>query len=247
MHFETELKLRLAPQKNAAFRRLMATHAPAPSRKHIVSHYYDTATLELARYNMALSLRRQDGQWVQAIHLDDTAGSGLHQRLTFEAQVASQAIDLANITDEATRRFLLQDKIARALRPLFTTDVQRTKWHLEDENGNELEVVLDHGTIVGDTQTHKINEVKLGLRQGQASALFDLALALGKHFSMMPEPLSKVAQGHLLNQLSHQTSAIQGPITQADRQHAITTGDAGNGLRDATALAGQCSRRTRRP
>ncbi|MDC7700327.1 CYTH domain-containing protein [Vogesella indigofera] len=199
MALETELKFSLLPSHNAAFRRLMASHVPgtAPTTT-LYSVYYDTPSLALMQQGMGLRLRQVDGHWLQTLKFAEQAGAGLHQRLELEKAVSGPVLELDQITDRKARRFLTQHHIASVLAPLFTTTIRRQCWTLQDGHGNSLEVSLDHGTIEGQGQTLKVNEVEIELKQGQTQALFDLALKLASSLPLTPHPQSKPERGYAL-------------------------------------------------
>lgn len=202
MTIETELKLRLPPTRNAAFRRLMTTRAPnaaPPETERLVSVYYDTPTLALAQRDIGLRLRQVGAQWLQTVKLSEQAGTGLHQRPELEAAVSGPALELDRVTDRKIRRFLTQNAIATTLMPLFTTDIRRTRWTLQDTEGNTLEVSLDQGTICSREQTVKLNEVEIELKQGDVQAVFELALTLANSLPLIPDPQSKAERGYALH------------------------------------------------
>lgn len=200
MTIETELKLRLPPNRNAVFRRLMAARVPevAPETEQLVSVYYDTPTLALAQQDMGLRLRRVGDQWLQTLKLDEQAGAGLHQRPELEVVVSGDSLELEQIPDRKIRQFLAQESIATGLAPLFTTDITRTRWLLRNASGNTLEVCLDHGTISSQQRTLKINEVEIELKQGEVRDVFELALELAASLPLIPDPHSKAEQGYRL-------------------------------------------------
>jgi len=201
MTIETELKLRLPPGKNAAFRRLMAAHVPEgsqPESEHLVSIYYDTSDLALARRDMGLRLRQVGGQWIQTLKLAEQAGAGLHQRPEQEAVVAGPNLELDKISGRKIQSFLSQDIDAAGLMPLFTTDIKRTRWMVQDAQGNTVEVCLDQGTVRGHEQAVKLNEVEIELKQGETQAVFELALKLVNTLPLIPDPQSKAERGYAL-------------------------------------------------
>ncbi|MDN0073471.1 CHAD domain-containing protein [Crenobacter sp. SG2303] len=201
MTIETELKLRLPPSKNAAFRRLMATHAAEGSQaesEHLVSIYYDTPDLALAQRDMGLRLRQVGGQWIQTLKMAEQAGAGLHQRPELEVVVAGPNLELDKINGRKVQRFLSQDINAAELMPLFTTDIKRTRWMVQDTRGNTMEVCLDHGSVHGREQALKLNEVEIELKQGETQAIFELALKLVNSLSLIPDPQSKAERGYSL-------------------------------------------------
>lgn len=203
MTIETELKLWLPPAKNAALRRLLAAHEPQaapPETLHLVSLYFDTPSLDLAQRDMGLRLRQVGGQWIQTLKLAEQAGAGLHQRPELEVLVKGQALELDQIENRAARQFLSQDHIASALSPLFTTNITRIQWTLQDHQGNTIGISLDHGSIISGQRTLKINEVEIELKQGTVHALFELALTWAASLPLIPEAQSKAARGYTLYQ-----------------------------------------------
>jgi len=201
MVIETELKLRLPSSKNTAFRRLMANHVATgsqPDSERLLSIYYDTPDLTLAQHDMGLRLRQVGGQWVQTLKLAEQAGAGLHQRPELEMLIDGPALTLNQIPDRKLRHFLTQDTIEPALLPLFTTDIKRTRWTLQDQHGNQLEVCLDQGKVCGQEQTLRLNEVEIELKQGNVQAVFELALALANTLPLVPDPQSKAERGYAL-------------------------------------------------
>lgn len=201
MSIEAELKFTLPATKNAAFKRLVRTHTPAarpPEVKHLLSIYFDTPALDLAQRDMALRLRCVDGQWLQTLKLGEQAGAGLHQRPELEIAISGRALELARISDLKTRRFLTQKSIASTLAPLFSTDITRTEWQLQDAKGNAMEIALDRGWIIGGRSKQKLNEVEIELKHGRVAALFELALDWSQSFALIPESQSKASRGYAM-------------------------------------------------
>ncbi|HJU49611.1 MAG TPA: CHAD domain-containing protein, partial [Pseudogulbenkiania sp.] len=201
MVLETELKLRLPPNRNAAFRRWMAAHAAnaaAPETEQLLSIYYDTPTLELAQRDIGLRLRRVGDHWLQTVKLGEQAGTGLHQRQELETEVSGEALELERIVDRKIRQLLPQEDVASVLAPLFSTDIKRTRWIVRDARGNILEVCLDQGTIRAQGQSIKLNEVEIELKQGDVQAVFDLALQLASALPLIPDSQSKAERGYAL-------------------------------------------------
>lgn len=201
MSIETELKFTLPASKNAAFKRLLAAHTPVvprPEIKQLLSIYFDTPSLDLARRDMALRLRCVNGEWLQTLKLGEQAGAGLHQRPELEIAVNGQALEVARISDRKARQFLSQKHIAAALLPLFSTDISRTQWLLHDAHDNAMEIALDRGWIICGQHKQKLNEVEIELKHGDAAALFELALDWSGTLALIPEAQSKAARGYAL-------------------------------------------------
>lgn len=200
MALETELKLRLPPNRNAALRRWMAQHAAAaaPVTEQLLSIYYDTPTLTLAQRDIGLRLRRVGDRWLQTVKLGEQAGGGLHRRQELETEVSGEALEPERIAERTIRQLLTREDVASALAPLFRTDIKRTRWMLCDAGGNILEVCLDQGTIRGQARSMKLNEVEIELKQGHVQAVFDLALQMAGTLPLIPDPQSKAEHGYAL-------------------------------------------------
>jgi inorganic triphosphatase YgiF len=226
MAIETELKLTLPATKNAVFKRLLAAHAAAvhpPEVKQLLSIYFDTPALDLARRDMALRLRCVDGEWLQTLKLGEQAGAGLHQRPELEITVGGQALELARISNRKARQFLTQEHIVTALMPLFSTDISRTQWLLHDMHDNAMEIALDRGWIICGNHKQKLNEVEFELKQGDAAALFELALDLSSTLALIPEAQSKAARGYALYPATPPLTPTKAQLPALQPQQTPTT------------------------
>ena len=77
MSTEIELSLSLSPSQNAEFKRKVAKLLPQASKpveQPLVSIYYDTPALDLAKRRMGLRLRQQGNQWIQTVKFGQKGG-----------------------------------------------------------------------------------------------------------------------------------------------------------------------------
>ncbi|MFA6070962.1 MAG: CYTH and CHAD domain-containing protein [Janthinobacterium sp.] len=210
---EIELKLLLAPQDAPRLRAhplLAQTAQTAPQVLQMHDIYVDTPDLQLCRHQAGLRVRQVDGRWVQTLKAGGNVSGGLHSRHEWEDDVPGPQPDLA-VLDAAIgrkqpiRALLRQDAIRDALRPVFTTRIERTVWQLRTPHGDEIECVLDQGVIEsgadgadGAIRSVAVSEIELELKQGQATSLFDVALALLQEVPLQLGHMSKAERGYRL-------------------------------------------------
>lgn len=200
MATEIELKLTIDPAHAALLRRhpLLASLAQGkPRRQRLHSVYFDTPELDLLRAGVALRLRRVGGRWVQTVKGGGSVAGGLHQRDEWEWPVPGGALDLTLIGESSLAAIMTDDLPAR-LRPLFVTQFWRTAWQLRTAQGAEIELALDQGEVQAGEGRMPISEVELELKAGEATSLFEVALALQEQVPLHVEDLSKAQRGYLL-------------------------------------------------
>ena len=207
---EIELKLLLAPQDAPRLRThplLAQTAQGAPQVLQMHDIYVDTPDLQLCRHQAGLRVRQVDGRWVQTLKAGGTVSGGLHSRHEWEDDVPGPQPDLAALDSvigrkQPIRALLRQDAIRDALQPVFTTRIERTVWQLRTPQGDQIECVLDQGVIEsgadGAARSVAISEIELELKQGQASSLFDVALALLQDVPLQLGHMSKAERGYRL-------------------------------------------------
>lgn len=206
---EIELKLRIAATDVLRLRRHPAIKqhlVGKPITRRLVSIYYDTPDLKLLDAAISLRVRRMSGGWFQAVKGAGHSLGGLHQRMEWEDIIAKGEPDFTKITEPFLARIFADQALRDALKPIFITDVQRTEWQLQYEDGSVIEVALDLGELqIGELQVGKkrepvnrepIREVELELKHGHASHLFDLALALQANIPLHIENVSKAQRGY---------------------------------------------------
>ena len=209
---EIELKLLLAPPDAPRLRAhpLLAQSAQGPLVLQMHDIYVDTPDLQLCRRQAGLRVRQVDGRWVQTLKAGGTVSGGLHSRHEWEGEVPGPQPDLAALDaaigrKQPIRALLRQDAIRDALRPVFTTRIERTVWQLRTPQGDEIECVLDQGVIEsgadgadGAIRSVAVSEIELELKQGQAASLFDVALALLQEVPLQLGHMSKAERGYRL-------------------------------------------------
>jgi triphosphatase len=197
MPTEVELKLAVNPADAPALRRHALFAGVSPVRRQLVSVYYDTPDLLLAKKRMALRVRRAGGHWLQTLKAGGEVQGGLHRREEWEFELPRGEIDLGMFAGTGLHEFDTA-KLKRELRPLFTTNFRRTAWLVKAAAGNRVEVALDQGKIISGTRALVISELEFELLAGERDSLFDLASRLQRDFALRPDSASKAERGYRL-------------------------------------------------
>lgn len=203
---EVELKLLVDAQyQNAILNHplLGAANGDRPREQVQVDTYFDTPDLKLRKRHIGLRIRRAKGRWVQNIKGDGQADGGLHSRAEWERPVAGPVPELDHldtlIDDKAVRRGLDDaPALERRLAPVFATNVKRTAWDVQLQDGGHVECALDRGTLECGAQKIPISELELELKGGDVRQLYDLALALQQHIPVQLGNQSKADRGYAL-------------------------------------------------
>jgi inorganic triphosphatase YgiF len=183
---EIELKLHVAPGDLARLARhsaLVGLQQGTASSTRLYTVYFDTPDLRLARFGVALRVRRQGAHYFQTIKTLSSGNSGdaaaVAVRREWEWPIAGENPDISLLTIEGVREVVPQDALP-TIRPMFMTDFQRTTLMLRPDPLTAIEVALDTGEIRAGTTYRPISEVELELKAGPITALFDLARELQK-------------------------------------------------------------------
>lgn len=196
---EIELKLTLANQDTEKFKQhplLQSANVTGPFVLHVVTQYFDTPDHQLYTHDIALRLREVDGLIVQTVKAGGATSGGLHQRHEWETRLSRSQIDFAVIPEPVRQTVQV---FSEQLIPLFQTVMQRHTW-LVKEQGVEVEIALDEGTVqVGENST-PFCEVELELKQGgDVQKLREIAKQFRQTIQLREEPLSKADRGYQLH------------------------------------------------
>ncbi len=191
---EVELRLivdadRLADFNNAPVMTANARNKGA--RKHLKAAYYDTAERTLWRNRLTLRVRQSGARHTQTVKTerrDDPLRRG-----EWEASVPSMTPDLALARPFIPEK-LRPDLETHALETVFTSDIRRHQRVVEMPSGT-VEVAFDLGTLKAGPRSLAVSEIELELKQGSASALYELAQRLAEHGPVRPSIRSKSARG----------------------------------------------------
>ncbi|QEA37911.1 CYTH domain-containing protein [Pistricoccus aurantiacus] len=196
MSQEIELKLALSPGAAEQLADHPSLKTLAFSRFSLGNTYYDTPQGHLEKARMALRLRRTEDGWLQTLKTAGRENGGLSQRDEWEWPVVSNRLDLRELAALPPMQGWAPETLA-ALAPRFSTDFQRTRWLVEQQESS-IEVALDRGEIRTGQSRVAICELELELEQGQAAALWALAETFAKQLPLRPAALSKAARGGAL-------------------------------------------------
>ncbi|HEX5067144.1 MAG TPA: CHAD domain-containing protein [Myxococcota bacterium] len=197
---EIELKLELSPSDaerildHPAVRR----HAVGiPQTRQLLSVYFDTKELGLARAGISLRLRHSGAEHVQTVKWGEGAAAGLFERGELEVAATSERPELYAIPDDALRARVREALGGDALEPIFETEMRRTHQVLR-EGLDECSLDLDQGEVRAQGAREGICELELELVRGDAARLYELALELCEGFDLRLGTRSKAERGYAL-------------------------------------------------
>jgi inorganic triphosphatase YgiF len=198
---EVELKLLVAPEDLDRIEHhpaLRGLRRWAGQRDHLVSVYYDTPDLYLAREGVALRVRRSGDRWVQTLKADGEAVAGLHARDELEWPLDGEAIDLAALESSRYRNLFADRQVRERLQPVFTTEFDRAARLVSFPDGTAAELALDHGEIRAGSRIAPISEAEIELKAGDAQRLFELAREFARDVPLRLGHESKAERGYAL-------------------------------------------------
>lgn len=201
---ETELKLLIRPEDADKLRQhpLLKQYAmDAPRQQTLSGIYFDTRDHDLRQADAGLRVRQVNQDWIQTLKAGGTAVAGLYQRNEWESKVNGPTPDLEalrrQIDPKSQFAKLIKDLHKRGeLFPAFTTSVERTVWDLRLPTGDEVECVIDQGSIDAKDGKAPVSELELELKSGDPRHLFELALQLQNDVPMQIGSLSKADRGY---------------------------------------------------
>ena len=195
---EVELKLALDPADLPRLKQHPLLRAARPSTSRLQATYFDTSDLRLAERDLTLRVRRNGRRHVQTVKSGSLRQIGLFDREEAESTVPRQNPDLGVIDHAALRQAVGGALDDRPLKPIFGTDVRRTKWRLESGGKVEVEVDLDVGRFKVGQAEAPICEIELELKRGRPRDLIRLARDLGATVPLRLDVASKAARGFAL-------------------------------------------------
>lgn len=230
---ETELKLLLRAQDLPRLLDHPQLAGAAPQRQHLRNTYFDTPELSLMQRRIAVRERRVGRRTLLTVKTAGESVGGLSRRGEWEGPTRPGRPDFMALVDDAHLARELSALTGRLV-PLFRTDFVRRSWQMV-HGAAHIELALDQGHIVAGPRSEPILELELELKQGPASALFDVALALGRDAQgqaslwLMPTDRSKAERGLAL--FRGQTVQPQSALTT----HLTPSMDTATALRTAAA------------
>jgi inorganic triphosphatase YgiF len=198
---ETEIKLRLSPQARTALERHPTFNPPCASAPHTqqeVTTYFDTPDGALSSKRVTLRVRRGEQGRRQTLKVAGGDDRQPLQRGEWEWRVESDLPDLSRLAETPSAP-LLRTIDSASLRPVFTTDIQRTTRLLYPDDCTTVEAAFDEGHIITDGSSVPVSEMELELKTGRAYALYRLALDLLDDIPLGLEAASKAERGFWLH------------------------------------------------
>lgn len=181
---EVEMKLHLDPRDLGRVPALPALRELAdgePATQTLRTVYFDTPDLRLFANGIALRVRQEGDRFIQTLKTVNSATPGdsaaVAVRKEWEWTIATATPDLARLDAEGVA-VLVPAETRDALRPIFTTDFQRTTLLIRPDALTAIEVAVDDGRITAGSTHARISEVELELKAGRVGRLFETALAL---------------------------------------------------------------------
>lgn len=202
---ESELKLTFSADKLPALLSLpllASARVEPPSDLRLSSTYYDTVDLQVHRRGASLRVRDDGESNVQTLKLAPDETQPVFVRAEYESPVGEGSPDLPALRKTMPRHArldaLFSADLQSGLRPVFSTEVQRSVSLLRLPDNTEIEVAIDRGVVRAGEQTNDLCEVELELRRGKLKALYGFALELLDEVSLGLSFSSKSDRGYAL-------------------------------------------------
>lgn len=211
---EFELKFQVPPVRADAVEN--ALKRGTVERTELKAQYFDTADEALARAGLVLRLRQEGDAWVQT-----AKGPGRHgfERLEHNAPVEAGCTHPDPGRHEshpiaAALRKALAASADGQLHPVFETDVLRLARTFETGD-TSVEVAFDRGRISAGTNSLPVLELEFELKEGNPTALVELARRWCEEHALWLDPLSKSGSGRRLAQGIPCAAAVQATEVRA--------------------------------
>lgn len=201
MFLEIELKLNIAPEDVDLFHQhplLQLASTQALSVEQLISRYFDTSDLALWQQGLSMRIREAGGRTIQTLKTVGEQIGDLQHRHEWDQPVTQNRPDIEQFIDSCLISKLKTIIDNKPLLELFHTDFQRSSWHLNTENGTQIELVLDQGLIKTANHQTALHEIELELKQGDSQALYKIAELLKSTIPLSVETRSKAERGYIL-------------------------------------------------
>lgn len=179
---EVELKLELAPADWKRLSRhavLKEAQAGPAKNKRMEATYFDTPDQRLRAKGVSLRVRRIGKARIQTAKAADGPAAGLFDRAEYEATVAGDAPDLAQLDATPLAPLFAKRKIREGLAPAFAVSTRRRILPVA-RDGFAAEMAVDEGVVTAGERTEPFCEIELELTSGAPGALFRFARAIAE-------------------------------------------------------------------
>jgi len=221
MQKETEIKLRVSPETLAELREhplLKKRNKSGWERLELFNQYFDTPAGELAGAKVALRLRKDGDAIIQTLKTRGQSIAGLSERNEYNWDLTKAKLDLKKLDGECWPE-ALADLDKKTIKPVFTTDFVRERAEIAWGRGKTkvvIEAALDLGKVIVGKQSEEICELELELREGDPSALLELAAELAIKLPLMPCDISKAERGYRLAEPNSYALSLPAPELTAE-------------------------------
>lgn len=205
MDREIELKFLIPPEAAAE---ALAQLKGEGGVRQLDATYFDTPSHTLRKAGFGLRVR--DGEGGRKQTLKSASAGGVFSRGEWEERIVGPAPDPEALSRTPAAAIL----VGQTLAPVFSARVQRTV-RLVELDGATIEAALDQGELSAGDRLAPVCELELELKEGPASALFDLARDVARHVPLRLSLVSKAARGYGL-------AAGEGPVAPRRQAAAIS-------------------------
>lgn len=199
MSAEVEIKFVVKPQVKSQLKALLADYVIIEQAvKPLSNTYFDTTTSQFRQFDFGLRTRKSLNFAEQTIKTAGIVRGGLHQRPEYNLPLLGNVPVLADFPAEIWPEGADIVQLQADLVDLFTTDFERTMWHIQLPNSAEIEVVFDQGMARSDDNSYPICEIELELVCGDIDDLFTLAQQITQLNNVRLGNVSKAKRGYQL-------------------------------------------------
>ncbi|NRD75307.1 CYTH domain-containing protein [Shewanella sp. VB17] len=169
--------------------------------RKLTNAYFDTADIQLRRWDMGLRVRGCDGALEQTIKTAGTVVGGIHSRPEFNVDIEQNFPILKLFPEKIWPKVADISSLQSGLTCLFNTHFLRRTWHIS-VGESLIEVALDMGKIeveiAGELITEPICELEFELLKGEAASLIHIGLQVAEHVPVRLGQASKAQRGYRL-------------------------------------------------
>lgn len=198
MSTEIEFKFSLSGEKESVLFDFLANyHTISDNQQQLTTCYYDTAAHYLYQHGISLRVRTVDQQYEMTVKSAGRSVAGLSQRNEINIPIATNQPILTLLPETLFPPDCSIEQLQQQIHIIFSTNFQRKCWLIAYQQ-SEIEVVLDQGQIIADSQNIPINEIELELKAGNITDLFNFANELAILSGLRLADQSKAQRGYLL-------------------------------------------------
>ena len=158
-----------------------------PELLRLDATYYDTTDRTLRAQKIGMRLRQENGTSVFCVKTGGTVQQGLHAHAEYEYPAQTLEEGLAQLPAA------LEELKAGRYVPICASHIDRTAVLLTTAEFT-AELTLDTGELAGGENRAPVSEIEFELKSGDPTAFIAFGADLAASFSLVPQPLSKLAR-----------------------------------------------------